>query len=131
MSRPSHKKPPRPPLQPLPGLPTQPGWYWWSNDLASRGIMVEVNVSDGRLVLHLSFRDDVPVADATGYWRVRSHPPLDQAARLLPNLAMYALTPFGPCTVVRVPPTIILAAQWTPHISSTTPTSSASLLSQS
>src|SRR5215472_11801778 len=49
--------------------PTQPGSYWWSEDRASRGILVEVRLIDAQLKMHLSFRDDVPVADVKRYWR--------------------------------------------------------------
>jgi len=58
-----------PPLEILPGPPTKPGWYWWSDDRASRGIMVGVRSIDGQLMLHRYFRDDVPASDAKGYWR--------------------------------------------------------------
>src|SRR5215472_3109319 len=50
-------------------FPTQPGTYWWSDDRASRGILVEVRLIDGQLMLHRFYRDDVPVADAKAYWR--------------------------------------------------------------
>ena len=60
---------PLPPPETLPGPPTQPGWYWWSDDRASRGIMVQVRLIDGQLKMRLYFRDDVPVAEAKGYWR--------------------------------------------------------------
>lgn len=57
------------PLEPLPGPPTEPGWYWWSDVRASRGIMVQVRLIDGRLKMQRFYRDGVPVADAKGYWR--------------------------------------------------------------
>jgi len=60
---------PLPPLEPLHGPPTEPGWYRWSDDRASRGIMVEVKLIDGQLKMQLYFRDNVPVADPKGYWR--------------------------------------------------------------
>lgn len=66
MSPPSDKKQPLAPLEPLPGPPTKAGWYWWSDDRASRGIMVEVKLIDRQLKMQLYFRDDVPVADAKG-----------------------------------------------------------------
>jgi len=58
-----------PPLEILPRPPTQPGWYWWSDHRASRGILMEVRLIDGQLTLHRFYQDDVPVADAKGYWR--------------------------------------------------------------
>jgi len=58
-----------PPLEPLPGPFTQPGSYWWSEDRASRGILVAVRMIDAQLKMPLSFRDDVPVADVKRYWR--------------------------------------------------------------
>src|SRR5215467_3628004 len=69
MTRKSDEQQPLPPLEPLPGPPTEPGWYWWSDDRASRGIMVEVKLIDGQLKMQRFYRDDVPVADAKGYWR--------------------------------------------------------------
>ena len=78
--RPDEDKP-IPPLETLPGPPTLPGWYWWSDDRASRGILVEVKLIDGQLNMQLYFRDDVPEAEAKGYWRgpLRpSHGPLNE-----------------------------------------------------
>src|SRR5215510_5897990 len=69
MIRKSDEQQPLPPLEPLPGPPTEPGWYWWSDDRASRGIMVEVKLIDGQLKMQRFYRDDVPVAAAKGYWR--------------------------------------------------------------
>ncbi len=58
-----------PPLEQLSGPPTQPGWYWWSDNRASRGIMVEVRLIDGQLKMQRFYQGDVPVSDAKGYWR--------------------------------------------------------------
>jgi len=58
-----------PPLEPLPGPPTQLGWYWCSDDRASRGILVEVKLIDGQLKVQRFYRDDEPVTEAKGYWR--------------------------------------------------------------
>jgi len=69
MIRKPDEPPPLPPWEPLPGPPTEPGWYWWSDDRVSRGIMVEVKLIDGQLKMQRFYRDDVPVADAKGYWR--------------------------------------------------------------
>jgi len=57
------------PLPPTTTPATPPGWYWWSDDRASRGILVEVRLIDGQLTLPRFYRDDMPVADAKGYWR--------------------------------------------------------------
>ena len=69
MIRKPEEEHPLAPLEPLPGPPTQPGSYWWSDERASRGVLVEVRLIDWQLKLHRYFRDDVPVADAKGYWR--------------------------------------------------------------
>ena len=81
MTRKPDEQQPLHPLEPLPGPPTEPGWYWWSDVRASRGIMVEVKLIDGQLKMQLYFRDDVPVADAKGYWRGRLRPSTGPGSR--------------------------------------------------
>jgi len=72
---------PLPPLEILPGPPTQPGWYWWCDDRASRGIMVEVRLTDGQLNKQRFDQGDVPVADAKGFWRGQIPPSAGPASR--------------------------------------------------
>ena len=98
---------------PSPSLPrtttsaTRPGWYWWKRDPQSREIVVEVRLIDGQLIIHLYFRDDVPVADAKGYWRGPLRPstgpgsPTDPYCRNV-RITSISIQPY--CGVVRISP---------------------------
>jgi hypothetical protein len=68
------------PFERLPGPPTNPGLYWFKDNTGWREILVQVRFIDGQLTMERFYRDDVPVADAKGYWRGplrSSHSPLN------------------------------------------------------